>query len=482
MNISLKNKITIIMVLCICSFILVSCKANVINKEYKNIINTYKTQNTYIAGEDNKKDTWKPTNYINEPGVCIEDTDFINCWILPNTNSILSKKRITDEKLYETGTLIFEAKAGAWNGITKAINYDFTDIKILALAFYIDDQYAFDSCKIQLSSSESNARSNSNNWKKYCEAKCGFTSTRLHRGWNYIKLTNEDFTFHGDEKWGLFKALRIIVDIPSYKFNHVYSGMTDEKVESSIFGIGGIYLDPSYEKPKLMFNFDDSSLSLFTNGFPYLEEKGIKGTLFVCFNHIVENGGSIATMNEAQHDELYKAGWDIGNHSTTHGDIYAMTEDEIYWEYKTNRDFLVGKGWLTGGLLSAPPNGRNNYITNKVLYDLGYRFVRGNKAYYIDGITPDSIMQFPTFEIRSDTPVKTTMDRIDNAIKRGSSISIFTHHIVESDPDLYSTTIKDFKEVVDYAVIMRDAGLIDIVTMSEFYYGLSDKSIAQRGY
>lgn len=89
-------------------------------------------------------------------------------------------------------------------------------------------------------------------------------------------------------------------------------------------------------------------------------------------------------------------------------------------------------------------------------------------------------MQFPTLEIRSNTTVEEIKKIIDEAIKKGSSISIFAHHVVESNPDIYSTTISNFKEIVDYAALKRDQGLIDIVTMTEFYEGLADKSRAYR--
>lgn len=471
-------------------FILVfaSCKAN--KSSYEIAIDNYVSHYNYESSDetnnssiqDENKSKTVLGNYIKDPGLCIEDTTEPTSWLLPDTGGIDLCWRATDEKLYETGTLFFEAKAGWWNAITKPIKYDFTDVHTIAIALYVQDQYAFDSCSIRLATTESYGQSNMNNWTKYLEADCGNTAVRLHRGWNYIKLLKKDFHSVGNETWGTIRAIRIIVNIPKYKIKMDYSGLTDEAVSTSIFGIGGIYLNPTYEKPKLMFNFDDSSLSMFQNAFPYMEEKGIKGTLYVCYDHVVENGAGPSYMNEEQHEILYQAGWDIGNHSTTHGDIYSMTEEQIEWEYKTNRDYLVGKGWLSGGILSAPPNGRNNYVTNKVLYNLGYKFVRGNKTHYIDGITPDSIMQFHTFEIKSDIPLETTLKRIDAAIERGSSISIFTHHVVESDPDLFSTTFDYFKAVVDYAVSLRDSGKIDIVTMTEFYNGLIDKNIAQRGY
>jgi len=454
------------------------------DSDYEAIIQNYCSKYNSLS-DKNKSDGLSAQaqniNLIKELGVCIEDTKYPNSWLTPDKNIMPLVERVTEEKLYESGAIMFTIEPKGWIGITKAINIDFSDVDMIAIALYIEDQYAFDSCTVYLASTESYGKYNYNNWEKYYSASCGNVATRLHRGCNFIKLHRDDFICHNNETWGIFKSIRFVVQIPSHKWNLSFSENIDELIDTTKFGIGGIYLNPVSEKPKLMFSFDDSSRYMFENAFPYMEQYGIKGTLFVCHNHIVENGGSERTMTEAQHDILYSTGWNIGNHSTTHGDIYSMTEEEIYWEYKTTRDYLLSKGWTTGGILSAPPNGRNNYISNKVLYELGYKIVRGNKACLIDGITPDNILLYPTYEIRSDTPLETTLARIDEAIKKGSSISIFTHHVVESDPDTFSTTIDYFKAVVDYAVKMKEAGLLDIVTVSEFYNSLKDKSIAQRG-
>jgi len=266
-------------------------------------------------------------NYIRELGICIENTENPTYWLTPG----IEKKRpekVTTEKLYENGSLMFTAKPNEWYGVTKPIYYDFTDVNIIAVAFYIHDHYAFDSVRIQLASTNDYGKSNTNNWERYVQASCGNTSTRLHRGWNYIKLHKDDFVSYGGEEWGIFRAIRFVVIIPPCKFNWDFTGMTDEPVTESKFGIGGIYLNPEYDTPKLMFNFDDSSVYMFRNAYPYLKEKNIKATLFVCYDHVRENGAGHTYMTEAQHDELYSSGWDIGNHSKTHRNLYELTEEE----------------------------------------------------------------------------------------------------------------------------------------------------------
>lgn len=446
-------------------------------------LNTNVTNNgTSIASLTQYSNFWTPKNYLKKLGVCLEDTSLASDWTIPSNGCITAKERVSNEKLFETGAIMFTAIPGGWKGVVRPLNYDFTDVSCIAIAFYVEDQYVFNTLEIRIASTESYGTTNGNSWTKYMKKTGYYTSVNLHRGWNYLNIPKTSFSAVGDETWGVMKAIQMIVTTVANKFNYGYSANDGEAVASTKFGIGGIYLDPSYVTPKLMLNFDDSSKLWYANGFPYLRQKGIKGTMFVCYDHVAENGGNPDFyMNEVEHDVIYAAGFDIGNHSKTHGDLFGMTESQIRTEYGDTQDYLVGNGWLTGGWLSAPPKGKNNYITNKVLYELGYKFIRGNINSYIYNINSDSIMMFPTREIKKTTAVATVTGWIDTMISEGASLSIFTHHVVDSDPDAYSILTADFKTIIDYAVTLRDAGQIEIVTMSEFYNGLSDKSIAQRG-
>lgn len=454
---------------------------NITAEELDQRLNLVPDMNSQIASLTNLQQAWTPKNYIKKLGVCIEDTSKASDWVIPIAERIPLCERVTTEKLYETGTIMFTATPVGWKGVTKAINYDFTNVATMAIAFYIEDQYSFNTLTMLLASSDGYADAN-NDWTKYFTISLSNTSAKLHRGWNYIKVHKDDFTNVGEETWGVFKAIRFLVTIPTNKFNYAFTANDGAVITTTKFGIGGIYLNPTYDTPKLMFNFDDSSKFWYQNGFPYMRQKGIKGTMFVCHDHVAENGGSAEFyMSEAEHDVIYAAGFDIGNHSKTHGDLYAMTEAEVRAEYGDTQAYLVSKGWATGGWLSAPPQGKNNYITNKVLYELGYKFVRGNKPQHLEVVNSDNIMQFHTREIKGTTLAATVTGWIDTMISRGMDLSLFTHHVVESNPDQYSVTIADFQTIVDYAVTKRDAGDIEIVTMSEFYNRLSDKSIAQRG-
>jgi peptidoglycan/xylan/chitin deacetylase (PgdA/CDA1 family) len=433
-----------------------------------------KSQFTEIT---NVQKSWIPSNYIKSKGVCIEDTIRPLDWLVPSGVSV--GYRDTTEKLFENGSIMFDVNASGWRSITKGINYDFTNVNTIAIAFFIDNQYAFDSFIIRLTTDVTKVN-NYNDWSKYFEAAGFNTSLVLHRGWNFIKIHKSKFTNVGTETWGIFRAIRFIFQVPTKEADYGYTAFTGNTIISSKIGIGGIYLNPIYETPKFMLNFDDSSLYMFNNGFPYMRQKGVKATLFVCKNHVNEYGGGSWSMTEAQHDEWYASGNSIGNHSVTHSSMFSLTEQQIHDEYKGCRDYLISKGWATGAYLSAPPMGRYTNTSIKVLRELGYKFVRGCKNFLIDGIYPDNILNFPTYEIKGSTLLSTTLGLIDKMIENSSSLSIFTHHVVVSSPDAYSTTIADFQALIDYLVIKRDAGLIEIVTMAEFYNKLTDKNITQR--
>ena len=113
----------------------------------------------------------------------------------------------------------------------------------------------------------------------------------------------------------------------------------------------------------------------------------------------------------------------------------------------------------------------------EVLRDLGFKMARGRNIGLIDHIVPDEMLGYPTYEIKGNTSWETIKEWIDEAIEKNSDISIFTHAIVESNPDQYSTTTEIFYKMIDYIAEKRDLGLLEPVTISEYYEGLTNKSI-----
>jgi peptidoglycan/xylan/chitin deacetylase (PgdA/CDA1 family) len=83
--------------------------------------------------------------------------------------------------------------------------------------------------------------------------------------------------------------------------------------------------------PKIIVTFDDNWLTQFTEAFPYMLRKGVPGTIYA----IQESIGLDRYMSLPQLQEVYAAGWDVGNHTTDHmGFNRESTRVPLLWGRK----------------------------------------------------------------------------------------------------------------------------------------------------
>ncbi|NLU26722.1 MAG: polysaccharide deacetylase family protein [Hungateiclostridium thermocellum] len=477
---SKSKKLYLCIMLIVIGILIIIIYPEVIKKKYneketlESLIAAYKSKTDKESTDDNIN-IWVPTNYMNNIGTLIENTFLIEDWLIPKSE-LMSIELVTDVKLYESGCVMLTIIPENWNSATLKINYDFSNVNKIAIALYVEDQYSLDYIKIQLTSELSKANAE-NNWTKYFETNNIYTSERLHTGWNFIIFHKNDFSNVGGDTWGVFRAFRIVSGVTSNKFDNAFGEANGEAVTKTKIGIGGIYLNPEHEKTKLLLSFDDSQGSLFTNGFPYMKENGIKATLYVCRNHVSDITPEEGYMSPEQHDEWYAAGYDIGCHSTTHEDMWYKTRDELINEWDTVLKWVLKRGYERSAYFAAYPNAQYNGLEMEVLRELGFKMARGRNIGLIDHIVSDEMLGYPTYEIKNTTTLETIKGWIDEAIEKNSDISIFTHAIVVSNPDTFSTTTEIFYKMIDYIAEKRALGLLEPVTISEYYEGLTNKTI-----
>lgn len=283
-------------------------------------------------------------------------------------------------------------------------------------------------------------------------------ATTLHEGFNYIAISPTEWSATGGELWtNTMVRLRIRVNAtagtPAVSFCSIHT--------------------KQYNKPKILVTFDDSWDSQYTKGYSYMSTLGLKGTIY-CIADKVDTAGYMTT---AQCSEIYAAGWDLG----THGNVnlttlatQALQEVEI----SSNEAFLTANGFTRSNKHYAYPNGGYNDNARAALAALGYKTART----IINAQQPDYLDEkylLKRYAIYHTTTVAAATGYIDAALAQGTAILLNFHIIVDADADTSTKVLTaTFNSIMDYIKSKKDQGVLDVVTISEWYNGLTNPRLA----
>ena len=120
------------------------------------------------------------------------------------------------------------------------------------------------------------------------------------------------------------------------------------------------------EKP-VVLTFDDGYIDNYTVLLPILEERQLKGTVFMVTNAIGQDG----YLSWGQLREMQARGMEIGSHTANHLPLDTMSQAQIEDEIKLSKLILEWNGIHTVYFLSYP-NGIYNDTAVKALADSEY--------------------------------------------------------------------------------------------------------------
>lgn len=232
---------------------------------------------------------------------------------------------------------------------------------------------------------------------------------------------------------------------------------------------------------KVMFTFDDAWYDVKQYAEPILSEKGFKGTLWANMTESVENNdaterGPLSVMSEAELDEMYSKGWDIGNHTVSHyDDVKLLTDDMMRSEYLVNQEWLLSKGWTRGAYHACYPSGTYNERLIEILQEIGVKTARCTE-YGIQPTPVYNMYKLKTVFISRDTTIADIKTQIDKAVETGSSL-FFMFHRVEDNPiytneneyNALAVSSENFRQIVEYVSQLEKQGKLDVNTISEWY-------------
>jgi peptidoglycan/xylan/chitin deacetylase (PgdA/CDA1 family) len=225
-----------------------------------------------------------------------------------------------------------------------------------------------------------------------------------------------------------------------------------------------------YARPKILVVFDDNWDTQYSAAYAYMATKGLKGTIYVIKDTVGEDGH--CTL--AQLQEMYEAGWDLGTHGVNPLTNYAtavLQQAEIVY----NQQYLVDNGWLRAKDHFAYPNGSYDDNSITALNTLGYKSARTIIGRMQDtGKGLDNCLLLTTRVMGGSSLTQATVQGyIDRATLNGGTFILYAHKIVAgAAANTNEWEDSKFNGVIDYLKARQDEGLLDVVTISEWYDGL----------
>lgn len=243
-----------------------------------------------------------------------------------------------------------------------------------------------------------------------------------------------------------------------------------------------IYVLGAYQnaraQSKIIIEFDDGNDTQYSEAFSYMQTLGLVGNISVIYQRV----GTAGCVTEANLQTLYDAGWDL----TAHGDqnhTTLATYAAVLADVEANRDYLIGNGWTRGAHHYVYPGGIIVAgVSKEALAAAGMLSGRtvSTAGYYVT--VPwghDTLSACTGHDISANVTLAGVKTRIDNAVKAGASIRLYGHRIQAIVDGNIDITVADWQAICDHIKGYIDKGLLENVTWSQFYNGVSgDRTLA----
>lgn len=221
--------------------------------------------------------------------------------------------------------------------------------------------------------------------------------------------------------------------------------------------------------PKLLITFDDGWATAYQNALPYMNQKGIRATMYTVPSFVGQPG----YMTLAQLKEMQDAGWCIANHTYNHLHYLddGLTVQQGGDEAERAAEWLINNGFKDGAYHLAYPYGQyDTGLTNK-LKELGFytaRAITPGEAPRWDLQRP---YELPCYRglIQNTTLLSDLFSYVDKIIASGTT-GIFCFHKIPLDDtgDTWAYSLSKFQQFIDYVVERK----IECLTIDEWYQGL----------
>lgn len=215
-------------------------------------------------------------------------------------------------------------------------------------------------------------------------------------------------------------------------------------------------------KPMVMIGFDGFYSSQATVALPLMQKYGFKG-------YAASSGNNIAP-SRATTDALYNAGWDIISQAQRSAD-YGVNATNLASDLISAKSQFLAAGYLRAVDWFAYPFNSRSSATDSILAANGYKFAGSSAgaSFVQSNIGDGGLLQIGRYTTDQNNTAAQMQSALDEAILNGAHMMLYGHDLVSSvTVPATQTSIAEFTSFLAYLATQYYAGLVDVVTPSEF--------------
>lgn len=209
-----------------------------------------------------------------------------------------------------------------------------------------------------------------------------------------------------------------------------------------------------------LVTFDDGRDSAW-DAFEYCKSKGVRGTMYI----ITERPGGVGYLTVEQLQEADAAGWDIGNHTHSHTDLSAATEEQTITALTTAKNTLDGWGLSRASAHVAYPYGAYNATTLTAMSAAQMVTGRTVATGWYASLPPANNLTLPCYAPGPLVTLEQAKGVINSAVARGLIPIVLFHRFTAGTPGASEWNLNDFKSLVDWLIAQQ----IYPLTITDFY-------------
>jgi peptidoglycan/xylan/chitin deacetylase (PgdA/CDA1 family) len=303
----------------------------------------------------------------------------------------------------------------------------------------------------------------------------------LRDGWSLLEFFTDKATASGG-------VLPTDLKIDLKSINISFSSQ-NTAIASTPYFVQGVYTNYR-DRPTVCLTFDDGTSSHYTKAFPELTSRNLSATFYLHTDRL--NTGGFMTTAQAQ--ELHAAGHAIANHGADEPQLafsygsnsYSADGTRLSWRRSTSqhikdlvnkaKDFLIANNMAGAEMHTCAPTGQIDDHVIVALDEIGAETCRTtdpgdtttNRLLDYSFTYPVTRLNLRTIDAAYLNSEQAVLDSIMEAVYRGGMVSLMFHAIVDSGGTGITLNLDRFQRTLDYVKKLRDAGLIDVVTIPEW--------------